>query len=163
METSVQPQPPLPYPTWMLVVGIALLVAAIVLAVFARRLLRDGSRGKKADPSPEKPPTVVPYFDPFESKMRHVAQLDRLRQSYDMGQVDSRVAHEEISRVARSFAHEATGIDVRNYTLEELRRSPYPALAGLIEICYEPEFAESSSVDPRDSIERAKAVIWSWT
>lgn len=161
METSVQPQPPLPYPTWMLVAGIALLAIAVILAILARRMLRAG-RTAEEKPKPEPSSQVVPYFDPFESKMRHVAQLDRLRQSYDMGQVDSRIAHEEISRVARSFAHEATGIDVRNYTLEELRRSPYPALAALIEICYEPEFAESSSVDPRDSIERAKAVIWSW-
>lgn len=162
METSVTLQPPFPYPLGMLIVA-AICLAIVVIANVLLRIILPGKVGKPELPQRKKKDVeTVPYFDLNESKWRHISQLDKLLASYDMGQVSTKVAYEEISRVARSFAHEATGIDVRDYTLEELRRSPYPALAELIAICYEPEFAEHSTADARVGIQHARTVIWSW-
>lgn len=161
METSVTLQPPFAYPIWMIVVaaiGIAAVVAANVLLRRLRLSVALPGRGGKAARPAQRPP----YFDINESKWRHASQLDALSAALAAGQVDNRVAHEEISRVARSFVHEATGTDVQDWTLEEIRRSPYASLAELIAICYEPEFAEHSDTNPMASIEHAKAVIWSW-
>jgi len=147
----------------MMVVAVVLLLAVIATNVVLRVIL-PGKMGKielKKKPSKDDG-KGIPYFDLNESKWRHVAQLDKLRAACLAGQVDNRIAHEEISRVARSFVHEATKVDVRDWTLEEIRRSPYASLAELINICYEPEFAEYSDTNPIQSIDHAKAVIWSW-
>lgn len=146
----------------MMVLSISLLAAIIAANVILRVVLpgrlREMRRKKQEDVAmPE-----VPYFDINESKWRHVSRLETLKVACQAGQVDNHVAHEEISKVARSFVHEATGVDVRDWTLEEIRRSPYASLTALIDICYEPEFAEHSNTDPLRSIEHAKAVIWSW-
>lgn len=148
----------------MPVLALVLLVAVIAANVLLRVILPGNLKGMRR-PSKDKSGDTqgVPYFDINESKWRHVSQLDSLRNAYMAGQVNSRVAHEEISRVARSFVHEATKVDVQDWTLEEIRRSPYASLAELIGICYEPEFAEHSDTDPIRSIDHAKAVIWSWT
>ena len=164
METSVSLQPPFDYPAWMIVVPILLLALVIAANVLLRVILPGNvKRRQRADKAGPATPQTVPYFDINESKWRHAAQLDTLRSACLAGQVDDRVAHGEISRVARSFVHEATKVDVRDWTLEEIRRSPYASLAELINICYEPEFAEYSDTDPIRSIDHAKAVIWSWS
>lgn len=163
METEVTLQPPFEYPTWMIVLPLVLLVAVIAANVMLRLILPGKLRkGQKVGRKTDEQPQVAPYFDINEAKWRHMSQLDALRAACLSGQVDRRVAHEEISRVARSFVHEVTKVDVRDWTLEEIRHSPYASLAELIDICYEPEFAEHSDTDPIRSIDHAKAVIWSW-
>lgn len=162
MDTSVMLQPPFSYPKWMLVVAIVTLSVVIVANVLLRVILPGKLKKRQPREKAQQAAQTTPYFDINESKWRHTARLDRLARAYAAGQVTSRVAHEEISRVARSFVHEATKVDVQDWTLEEIRRSPYAALAELISICYEPEFAEHSEADPLRSIEHAKAVIWSW-
>lgn len=163
MQSEVELHPPIDYPSWVPVTGFSLLGASIAAMVVLRVILPGRLRSRKGRKKPLSQPTEVTLpANVAEAKWRYASQLDALRGAYDRGEVDTRVAYEEISRVARSFAHEATGIDVREYTLEDLRRSPWPALADLISVCYEPEFAEHSLADPRVGIEHAKAVIWSW-
>jgi hypothetical protein len=163
METEVTLRPPFGYPTWMIVVSIVLLVAVIAANVILRVVLPgklELGRKRRNKETPQQ--QDAPYFNLEETKWRHISQLDTLRVACLAGQVDRRIAHEEISRVARSFVHEVTKVDVRDWTLAEIRRSPYASLAELIDICYEPEFAEHSETDPIRSIDHAKAVIWSW-
>lgn len=163
MDTSVTLQPPFDYPTWMIVASIIMLALVALANILLRAILPGNLKRREKTPGQgDGSPSAVPYFDINESKWRHVSRLDSLRAACLAGQVDNRVAHEEISRVARSFVHEATGVDVRDWTLEEIRRSPYASLAALIDICYEPEFAEHSNTNPIQSIDHAKAVIWSW-
>lgn len=163
MRTSVGLQQPLPYPAWVPVAGAALALAALAALFVMRYVLTGRIRGLAAARRPKAGPGVVTMpFDLNEAKWRYMSRLDALLAAYGRGEVDTRVAHEEISRVVRSFVREATDIDVDEWTLADARRSPWPQLAELIAICYEPEFAEHPVADPRPGIEHAKAVIWSW-
>lgn len=119
---------------WM-IISIVIAVVALVLIVLAFVLFKR----KKT------PKVFTPKRSLDEIKQSYLDELVQLNGRIVSGSISIRKAFAKISIITRGFVKEATGIDVRSYTLEEIVSLKIPTLTFLVSNCYEPEFAEISS------------------
>ncbi len=157
MKTSVELQEPFRYmPVW-LIIAIACVLVCIFLQVFFRLrykgMLRKEKELKVVKPRPE---ALV------NKKRRYLRELDRLEQNVASGRISVRDGFQRMSVVIRLFVYEATRIRVQDYTLSEIRTLNMPALTQLVAEYYEPEFAEYSVTDIRQSLYKTRRVIEAW-
>lgn len=98
-----------------------------------------------------------------KAKAKYSKALNRLRKKYHEKNMKDRKAYEQLSRVIRRFAYEVTGINVTNYTLEEIRPLNMEQLTMLVELCYPPEFGpQEDGYNFEHSIDMAEMVVQRW-
>lgn len=101
------------------------------------------------------------------------AELDRLKakylrliehhyQRYVRKEIKLRELHRDLSMVVRYFVYEAKHFPAPTMTLSDLKMTPYPALAQLIEQYYPEEFAVIRHGDAEASVQAAKGFIQQW-
>lgn len=112
----------------------------------------------------EKVPVVKPA--PIKSipllKEKYDKFLVEIERDYLAGGINEREAFQELSKAIRHFVYDVSGIQVQNYTLEEIGKAKMPRLYELISECYVPEFSEESKGNVRDAINKARKVIAQW-
>ena len=95
-------------------------------------------------------------------KRNYLTQLENISQALLKNQIPTREAYQHMSLCIRHFVYEATGIQVQNYTLEDIKTLHMPGLEALIAEYYAPEFAVNSQGDGTASLEKTKRVIELW-
>ena len=95
-------------------------------------------------------------------KKEYLAKLARIESAFEADPTSIRLTYEKMSKLIRSFAYNATGIEVQKYTLYEIRLANMNALADLVEEYYEPEFDRISAGDARESLKKTKRMIAEW-
>ena len=157
MKTSITLQEPFSYSMIpMIVVGILVALYGIYLII---SILQKQPKKKTATPVPKK--TISPA-DIRTIKSNYLAELENIKQALWTQQISTRDAYQKMSLCIRHFVYEVTGIQVQNYTLEDIKGLHMPGLEELIAEYYAPEFAMTSMSDSSASIERTKRVIELW-
>lgn len=155
METSVSLQAPFSYAIWpMVFIGMPVLVFGVYLLVSAMR------KGKK--PVENKGVIQRRRIDCNLIKRKYLMQLERMQQDLCNGRITTRDVYQSMSLCIRGFVYEVTGIQVQNYTLEDIKKLQMPELEALISEYYAPEFAWQSVGDSHASLEKTKRAIQLW-
>ena len=157
MKTSVTLQEPFSYSMIpMIVVGTLVALYGIYLII---SILQKQPKKKIATPVPKK---IISPADIRTIKSKYLAELENIKQALWTQQISTRDAYQKMSLCIRHFVYEVTGIQVQNYTLEDIKGLHMPGLEALIAEYYAPEFAMTSMSDSSASIERTKRVIELW-
>ena len=155
---TVELQHPVSYSIQYFLIGLAVAALAaffISLAAWRFRMILAGrAGGGKA----VKPPKIV--LRVIKSKYR--GQINRLQAGLAQGAVTERVAFQELSRIIRQFVHEATRLNVQNFSFREIQALNIPQLTQLVREYYTPEFAESASGDLYGALGRTAQVMEAW-
>lgn len=97
-------------------------------------------------------------------KAEFLRAINELDQKVDVGELDERMAHQELTRVMRHFVRRSMNVDVRADTVTTLTAHPDTREIGeLIGDLYEPDFAPVSTVPFAQSARRAREVIRRWS
>lgn len=160
MKTTVELQAQFSYAKWpMFFVGILILICiGILIFPTVKRLLMK----KKVK---EQKPVVIKQksaSDLAGIKGKYLLELSQLEGQLKSGTVSTRDAYMRMSSCIRSFVYDATGIEVTNYTLQEIKRLGMPILEELISEYYTPEFAANSVGDSIESLQKTKRAIERW-
>ena len=92
----------------------------------------------------------------------HLSKIDHLKDEFENHKISERRAYNELSSIIRNFAYETTNIDVRKYSLNDIRKLKMNCLTNLVEEYYKPEFSKEGTGDIISSIEKTKGVIIKW-
>lgn len=157
MKTSVTLQEPFSYSILPIII-IGTLVICYGLYLFVSVLQKQ----KKKKPINQIERKAVSATDMRTIKNKYLAELEHIQQALWKNQITTRMAYQQMSLCIRHFVHEATGIQVQNYTLEDIRQLHMPSLEALITEYYTPEFAVSSFGDSTASLEKTKRAIELW-
>ena len=118
MVTTVSLQPPFEYYWWVDLIAVLLATACIAVLVYViRKLLKIEGLIKGKNPAIHVPPPKKLY----EIKNDYTDQMERLAATYANRQIDKRAAYQRLSLQIRGFVHEATGLNVENYTKSEIK------------------------------------------
>lgn len=160
METSVRLQKMLYYSEWPIhLVGTILGLLTILIIVFLfKRMINLQKAHRKA--------TVKEILwikpDMPTLKKDYIARLEKIEQEYYQNPSNIRGTYERMSKLIRKFAYKATGVEVQNYSLYEIKATNMKELAMLIEEFYKPEFDKISEGDVKVSISKTKRMITEW-
>lgn len=158
MQTTVELQDMFSYSFILMALAVIVVVMIAVIAL----IVYFSSRKK-----PEQMEMVVPApqakpVQRINIKKKYCTMLNDLEKKCRGNQISNRVAYQQLSKIIRHFVHEATGVKVHNYTLEEIRKINMPNLYSVIAECYTPEFATENSSNIYETINRARKVIEEW-
>lgn len=157
METSVNLQEPFSYSIWPIVV-----VGALVVLYGIYLLWTVIMKQKEKIPVEQVAVKQVATVDVNKIKMKYLTQLEIIRQELAKEKITTRDAYQKMSRCIRGFVYEVTGIQVQNYTLEDIKKLNMPGLEALIAEYYAPEFAFRSLSNSSASLEKTKRAIELW-
>ena len=153
MQTTVKLQEPFSYSIYpILIILILLIIASIYL--FKRK---DDNKLKEVPQIRKKD-----IKDINKIKQKYINKLDILQTKLEKEKISIRKAYQYLSELIRYFVYEVTEIKVQNYTLKEIETLNIPMLYNLIKEYYTPEFANISSGNVKESIERTREVIKKW-
>lgn len=158
METNVQLQDPFSYSIWPMVI-VGSLIVAIILYFIISHLLRKRKLKKDRAENIEK---KIVKKDVGELKVIYIDRLNEIESKLDAGEITTREAYQKMSPCIREFIYEATGIEVRNYTLSDARKVNMPVLKQLMEEYYIPEFGPDMVKEAKSAIEKTKKAIEIW-
>lgn len=167
MNITVKLQSPFSYSIWpVILLGIVVLgpIVFLLLRAIFNWLSRRKKKNKAVKEMKEQIQQVV-VLHPDEIKKKYIALLQNIRYRRTNGEIENRLAHQELSTTVRKFVKEMTGINVQNYTLSEIKGLKMPQLYYIIDECYTPEFAtddEENVAEAVDVIDKAKKVISEW-
>lgn len=102
----------------------------------------------------------------FEIKNDYTVKMESLAATYANKQIDKRAAYQRLSLLIRGFVHDATGLNVENFTKSEIRAFGIRQLDRLMEEYYIPEFAEDERARDKDfmsSCNKALGVVRAWS
>lgn len=157
MRTSVTLQEPFSYAVLpMILVGVLIIFYGIYLLISVRK------KQYKKESMCQTPKKQNSGTDIYAVKSKYLTELDTIKQEVGREQITTRQAYQRMSRCIRQFVYEVTGIQVQNYTLQDIRQLHMPGLEALIAEYYAPEFAVTSSGDSTASLERTKRAIELW-
>jgi len=146
---------PLPYASWWLWFGVALLILVIAwfVGVFVWTLPADRLRS-------------IPWVRTLHAKLlrrkftRAVRSID---QRYRAGELSSAQATGQMSRTLRSFLHQATGTRAQYMHVDNIRSSDLVETAPLFADLNDAQFNGASSVQVSRVGSRAEELIRSWS
>ncbi len=95
-------------------------------------------------------------------KNKYLTEIKRLAINFNENKISNRMAFQQLSLIIRNFIHEATNIQVQNYTLSEIKQINMPILYELVSEYYDPEFCKISKGNVLQSIAKTKEVIEKW-
>ena len=100
--------------------------------------------------------------DREQIKLRYINLLNALEAKCRNGSISNRKAYQELSKIARHYIYETTGVKVQNYTLNEIKDTNMPGLYNVVSECYAPEFSIDKNGDIYTSIDKARKVVEGW-
>lgn len=157
MKTSVTLQEPFSYSILPIVI-----VGALVICYGIYLIVSALQKQKKKKPITQIQRKTISATDMKSIKNKYLAQLEAIKQELWKEQITTRQAYQKMSLCIRQFVYEATGIQVQNYTLQDIRQLQMPGLEALIAEYYAPEFAVISFGDSNASLEKTKRAIELW-
>lgn len=98
----------------------------------------------------------------YSIKNKYLKKISILSSDFSSNKINNRQAYQNLSSIIRNFIYEATGIQVQNYTLSEIKDAGIPVLYELVSEYYDPEFSKISKGNILKSIEKTKGVIERW-
>ncbi|MBQ4521925.1 MAG: hypothetical protein IJA10_03105 [Lachnospiraceae bacterium] len=143
--------------SFIMIVIVAAFVAVSIVAALILIIKRSQKRKKTVSPKKE-----ITVADREHIKAKYQRLLNELEAKCQHHKLSNRKAYQELSKITRHFVHEATGIKVHNYTLEEIKETNISGLYSVISECYAPEFAVDKKGDIYSSIMKARNVIEEW-
>lgn len=158
MEMSVKLQEPFSYALWPVVLSGMLVVLAALLYIIILKI-RKNRKEEAAEPLMIKQSSPQ---DVAALKGKYIGELEQIKMALCNGKISTRTAYQNMSRCIREFVYQVTGIQVQNYTLQDIRQLHMPVLEELIVEYYTPEFAMQSVGDGTASIEKTKRAIERW-
>ncbi|MBB5831120.1 hypothetical protein [Brachybacterium aquaticum] len=97
-------------------------------------------------------------------KAEFLRAVNDIADRHEAGELEAREGHHELTGVMRRFVKRTTGLDVTSQDLATLQAEPRTCAVGaLIGDLYEPDFAQASDRELRDSVRRAREVIRAWS
>ena len=160
MPTSVTLQKMLDYSTLPIIIvgGLILLITLVAVAYILVRVYKSRKSKRKMTAK------ALLWTKPDMEKLKkeYLTKLARIESAFEADPTLIRPTYEKMSKLIRSFAYRATGIEVQKYTLYEIRYAKMNALADLVEEYYEPEFDRISEGDARESLKKTKRMISEW-
>lgn len=146
---------PVGYSAWWPLLGAALLI--LCGGVLAWIWVATKPRGTAAVPG-----FVVPRH-PEQVKAKYLALIDTLQNQYDVGTVDGRATHLELSLAVRTFVHEMTGLKTQRMTLAQLHHHQLPLAAEAVARFYPGEFSPAGEEHAvAESAHAARTVVRQW-
>ena len=162
MDTTVVLQDIFVYSGLLIIVAAILIVIAIAAFIGIKPALKAyRSRPPKMIAVTEGVQVQAPK-NPYEIQHRYLAQLDTLAVDFAGGLIEPKEAYKSLSRIARQFAYEMTGISFTEHTLAEVRAVGIAPLTALMEEYTDPEFALNAESNVALSIEHTREVISTW-
>jgi len=164
MPTTVDLQEPLSFSLLLTVILIVLAVLPPVIWLILKLLKIKLPEKKQKPVQEEEAPIVMKPVRPIEVlKREYLLKIDAVESKYKEKQIDAREAHIQMSSIVREFVNDATGVNVRNFTLREIQKLNMPNLSKLISEFYSPEFAfGTEDIQIEDSFSNARQVIREW-
>lgn len=106
---------------------------------------------------------IIPsHKDIINIKKKYLLLINELAINLNNNKITSRKAYQELSSLIRNFVFDTTNINVKNYTLKEIKMINMPVLYELISEYYDPEFSKISKGNIASSIEKTRMVIQKW-
>lgn len=146
-----EPIPPVPYSTWVWVVGLALIAAIILWFWWVRYFTRPR-------PAPDLP-------DSHWTSVRTatLSRIEHVESEYRNGNTDLRSLHLELNTILREFASERLGRDAMWMSSMDIRKfDGADRVADLLAQFEEPSFSFDSSAQAFAATGRAREVITTW-
>ena len=137
----------------LMIVGIIL---AILLAMAVVLIV------KKVNKSKVNVNKEITIEDREQIKARYLILLAGLENQCRGGKISNRKAYQELSKIARNYIYETTGVKVQNYTLDEIKGTNMSGLYNVVSDCYAPEFSIDKDGDIYVSISKARKVVEGW-
>lgn len=152
MPVTVELQDMFSYSPVAIYVGVGMILVLLALLIVSK-VIKKSNKPKVKEVKPQNVSKIKEKYDRL---------LVNLEKRHSAGEISPRIAHQELSKIIRSFVYEVTGIKVQNYTLEEIGSVDMPKLHELISECYVPEFAVENSGDVTALINKSRKVIAEW-
>lgn len=108
------------------------------------------------------PPLPVPPLTLAKAKKAALEAIHRIAADAKVGTITVREAHRRLSAQVRSFAWQATGIDARAMTPDDLEQAGLGHIAEAVRGYYPMVFAPDEVGDLGNAAERAREVIQAW-
>jgi hypothetical protein len=145
---------PLPYASWWLWLGLALLivVAAWYVGVFVWTMPADRLRS-------------IPWVRNLHSKLlrrKFTRAMQSIDARYRAGELSAAQAGGQISRTLRSFLHQASGTRAQYMHVRDISSSELAVTAPLFAALNDAQFNSESSVDVSQIGSEAEELIRSW-
>lgn len=146
---------PLPFPSWWLTIGLAVLVAVIgwYVIVFVWTL----------SPSVLRRMPVIRSVHAWVNRRRFMRTIDHIDAQYRGGGLKPAQACAALSRVLRSFLYVATGVRAQYIHVEQLAGGPLAAAAPVLRDLNEMQFNPMARGDVDALARSAQELISSWT
>jgi hypothetical protein len=146
--------PPMAYSAWWVIgaVLVVLLIAAWVIGVFVWTLPVEVLRGLP----------VIRTLTFKVLRFKFSRSLAKIGQRHHEGELDTREAFHEISRVFRLFVAFRTGYTAREMTFSDIANSPLTPALDVLKLTYPGQF---DVADPRAvpaAVEAARTVVARW-
>lgn len=163
MPITVELQDMFSYSFWLTAgtTVLVLLIGIIGLIVFIKTRNKKKTVVAKQAPVQMKQPKGKPVSGE-QIKQKYCVMIDELENQYRGGKLSNRKAYQELSVIVRRFVYEVTGVEVPNFTLEEINRLNMPSLYSLIAECYTPEFSVDKDGNIYDTMNKTRTVIKEW-
>lgn len=148
--------PPVQYEWWWLALAVAVLVVLAAGAWLVWALTR---------PPRERPEPVASLDSRLDELRRtHLAMIDDVARRYAARELPPREANAELSRIARAFVNDYTGVETPVLSLAELQaRGMSPELIDAVRRHFYPSlYADGPPIDPVASAEAARRVVTGW-
>lgn len=147
------------WPIFLVAVIILISLAAIILPYFIRLFK---SKLKRKTPAQKVVIKQRTSFDTARIKSTYLDMLNELEAELISQRVSTRDAYKRMSICIRRFVFDMTGLEVTNYTLEDIKKLQMPQLAALVEEYYTPEFSVHSIGNELESLGKTKKAIEQW-
>nr|WP_027872056.1 hypothetical protein [[Eubacterium] cellulosolvens] len=158
MKISVELQDPFHFPVYWLLIGLVAAVLGTALFVYAFRIRKKMEEDRAHELKIRKPaPGAMVLI-----RRKYLRELAAVQKEYSESKIDYREAYRRMSKTVRMFVYEATGIEVQNYTLMEIKKLRIRSLTLLVSHYYKPEFSVKSKTDVNKSLEKTRKVIETW-
>ena len=155
METSVKLQDGFSY-SLLPIIGLIIIIVATVLVVIIMEIM------KAAEKKAKKKPVVKIPSDITSIRTKYLLALDKVKLDFEDGKISIRETYTLMSSIIREFIHKTTGINVKNYSLQDIRTLDMPILEQLVTEYYAPEFARESNGDVQLSYEKTRKAMEEW-
>lgn len=130
---------------------VAIIIGTIVAIVVMKKMKQRASV-----------PREITVADREKIKARYIGLLNQLEAQCRNGKYTNRKAYQELSKIARNYIYETTGVKVQNYTLDEIRTTNMTGLYNVVSECYAPEFSIDKNGDIYSSIVKVRKVVEGW-
>lgn len=148
--------PPVQYEWWWLALAVAVIAVLAAGAWLVWALTR---------PPRERPEPIAPLDDRLDQlRLTHLAAIDEAERRYAARELSARDANAELSRIARAFVNDYTGVETPVLSLAELQaRGMSPELIDAVRRHFYPSlYAEGPPIDPVAGAEAARRVVTGW-